>query len=169
MIQTWLRWLLFRLKVRDLPSFIAILMCLILLLTCSLLLRCQRNSYLLSNYNHQLHYFMRMAKSTKSVSTSSLTGSSYLATSLRCYANVPGTTGDIMAFKRTTWSTYLRCVGIWKDLVGNQADIARCFIRDHDGVSCGLEEIAIPDDGGYHRKCYNYFTDSSKHLRRNRK
>ena len=106
-----------------------------------------------------------MAKSTKSVSTSSSTSSSYSATSLRCYAHVPGTTGDIMLFKRTTWSTYLRCVGIWKDLVGNQADIARCFIRDHGGVSCRLEEIPIPDDGGYHRKCYNYFTDSSKQAR----
>ena len=138
MIQTWLRWLLFRLKPRDLPSFychtdvsdhrlsIYLICDLILLLTCSLLLKCQRNSYLLSNYNHQLHYFMRMAKSTKSVSTSSSTSSSYSATSLRCYAHVPGTTGDIMPFKRTTWSTYLRCVGIWKDLVGNRADIARC-------------------------------------------
>ena len=70
-----------------------------------------------------------------------------------------------MLFKRTTWSTYLRCVGIWKDLVGNQADIARCFIRDHGGISCRLEEIPIPDDGDYHRKCYNYYTDSSKQAR----
>ena len=139
-------------------------MYLILLLTCSLLLKCQRNPYLLSNYNHQLHYFMRMAKSTKSMPTSSSASSSYSATSLRCYAHVPETTGD-MPFKRTTWSTYLRCVGIWKDLVGNQADIARCFIRDHGGISCGLEEIPIPDDGGYYRKCYNYFTDSSKQAR----
>ena len=54
---------------------------------------------------------MRMAKSTKSMSTSSSTSSSYSATSLRCYAHaVPGTAGDIMPFKRTTWSTYLRCV-----------------------------------------------------------
>ena len=94
--------------------------------------------------------------------TSSSTSSSYSATSLRWYAHVPGTTGDIGPFKRTTWST---CVGIWKDLVGNQADIARCFIRNHGGVSCGLEEIPIPDDGGYHRKCYSYFTDSSKQAR----
>ena len=85
-----------------------------------------------------------MAKSTKSMSTSSSTSSSYSATSLRCYAHVPGTTEDIMPFKRTTWSTYLRCVGIWKDLVGNQADIARCFIRDHSGVSCGLERYLYP-------------------------
>ena len=100
-----------------------------------------------------------MAKTTKSVPTN------FSATSIRCYAHVPCTIGDIRPFKQTTWSTYLRCVGIWKDLVGNQADIARCFVQDHGGVSCCLEEIPIPEDRGYHRKCYNYITDSSKQAR----
>ena len=137
-------------------------MYLTLLLTCSLLQKCQRNSYLLSNYNHQLHYFMRMAKSTKSMSTSSSTRSSYSATPLRCYAHVPGTTGDIMPFKRTTWPTYLRCVGIWKDLVGNQAVCKMFYSRSR---WCFMWARRDTDDGGYHQQCYNYFTDSSKQAR----
>ena len=83
----------------------------------------------------------------------------------RCYAHLPNVLGDIRPFKEATWSTYLRRVEIWKDLVGNQADIARCFVRDHGGVTCRLDEIPIPEDDGYHRKCYNYFTDSSKQAR----
>ena len=65
--------------------------------------------------------------------------------------------GDIRPFKQTTWSTHLRCVGIWKDLVGMMADIARCF-QDHGGVSRCIEKIPVPEDGDFHRKCYNYFT-----------
>ena len=97
------------------------------------------------------------------MSTYSSTTSSYSATSLQWYAHVPGTTGDILPFKRTTWTMYLLCcVGIWKHLVGNQADIASCFIHNHCGLSYGLEEKPVMDDGGYHQKCYHNFTDSSK-------
>ena len=38
-------------------------------------------------------------------------------------------------------------------------------MHDHCGVSCRPEEIPIPQDGGYHWKCCNYFTDSSKQAR----
>lgn len=103
-----------------------------------------------------------MAENAKSVAINSSTSKT---SNIRCYAHLPLVLGDIRPFKEATWSTYLRCVGIWKDLVGNQADIARCFVRDHGGVACRLDEIPIPEDGGYHRKCYNYFTDSSKQVR----
>ena len=99
------------------------------------------------------------------MSTSSSTSSSYSAKSLRCYAHVSGTTGDIILLNAQLGPHTYVVLGFGKIWGGNQANIARCFIRDHGGVSCGLEEIPIPDDGGYHRKCYNYFTYSSKQAR----
>ena len=115
-------------------------------------------------YKHWLQgsHLTRMAENAKSVAINSSTSKT---SNIRCYAHLPLVLGDIRPFKEATWSTYLRCVGIWKDLVGNQADIARCFVHDHGGVTCRLDEIPIPEDGGYHRKCYNYFTDSSKQVR----
>ena len=96
----------------------------------------------------------------KTAATTSLNSNS---SNIRCYAHLQNVVGDI-PFKESTWSTYLRCVGIWKELVGNQAEIARCFVKDYGSDSC-LEEIAIPEDGGYHRKYYNYLMDSSKQAR----
>lgn len=86
------------------------------------------------------------------------------SSNIRCYGHLQGVVGDIIPFKESTWSTQLRCVGIWNDLVGNQAEIARCFVKDH-GNDSYLDEMAKPEDGGYHRTCYNYFTDSSKQVR----
>lgn len=109
----------------------------------------------------------------KTAATTSLNSNS---SNIRCYAHLQNVVGDIIPFKESTWSTYLRCVGIWKQLVGNQAEIARCFVKNHgsdqprsQGISLGcdffLDKIAIPEDGGYHRKCYNYFTDlPNKHV-----
>ena len=81
-------------------------------------------------YKHWLHasHLTRMAENGKSVAINPSTSKT---SNIRCYAHLRHVLGDIRPFKEATCSTYLRCVGIWKDLVGNQADIARCFVRDH--------------------------------------
>lgn len=81
--------------------------------------------------------------------TAAAASSNSNSTKIRCYAHLQGVVGDIIPFKESTWSTYWRCVGIWRELVGNQAEIARCFVKE---------------DGGNHSKCYNYFTDFSKQV-----
>ena len=79
----------------------------------------------------------------KTAATTSLNSNS---SNIRCYAHLQNVVGDI-PFKESTWS-----------------EIARCFVKDYGSDSC-LEEIAIPEDGGYHRKYYNYLMDSSKQAR----
>ena len=84
----------------------------------------------------------------------------------RCYAHVPGASGDIVPFTEKRWRTFLSAVDIWSDLVGNQADLARSFVRDH-GLHCSACESAlpVPETGGCHAVCYRYFTDSTKQKR----
>ena len=44
------------------------------------------------------------------------------------------------------------------------AEIARGFVESHDGNIENLT-LTIPNGGGCHRKCYQYFTDSTKQRR----
>ena len=37
---------------------------------------------------------------------------------------------DIEPFSTTRWNTFLKCVGIRKDLVANQASVAKAFLLD---------------------------------------
>ena len=52
-----------------------------------------------------------------------------------CYAHINNSVRDIHVrhFNETTWATFLKCVNIWKDLEGNVPEIARGFVKSHDG------------------------------------
>ena len=47
-----------------------------------------------------------------------------------CYANCPDVFEDIKPFTTTRWNTFLKSVDIRKDLVGNQANVAKAFLLD---------------------------------------
>ena len=67
----------------------------------------------------------------------------------------------VRAFTESTWESFLKSVGIWSDLVGNRAELAKSFVTQHGG----FRDIAIPHDAGNHERCYKYFTDASKQYR----
>ena len=79
-----------------------------------------------------------------------------------CFAHSFGVSGVIKPFTIKRWSTFLKSVDKWKDLVGYQADIARAFVRDHGG---DISTLPVPEVGGCHETCYKYFTDSTKQKR----
>ena len=56
--------------------------------------------------------------------------SSENSSKITCYANCPDVFEDIKPFTTTRWNTFLKSVDIWKDLVGNQANVAKAFLLD---------------------------------------
>ncbi|XP_071812536.1 uncharacterized protein [Apostichopus japonicus] len=90
-------------------------------------------------------------------------GKSLNSSKNRCFAHCADVLEDIKPFTTARWTTFLKSVDIWKDLVGNQADIATAFLREHRST-CVLS-LPIPEFGGCHNTCYRYFTDSSKQKR----
>ncbi|XP_038063921.1 uncharacterized protein LOC119734467 [Patiria miniata] len=88
---------------------------------------------------------------------------------LKCYAHLSHVFDDVKPITETSWRKFLESVQIWKDLSGNSAEIAKAFVADHDDDGSdmlpGGSGIAMPKDGGFHRKCYQYFTDSTKQKR----
>ncbi|XP_071815469.1 uncharacterized protein [Apostichopus japonicus] len=95
-------------------------------------------------------------------------GKSLNSSKNRCFAHWADVLEDIKPFTTARWTTFLKSVDIWKDLVGNQADIATAFLREHRSTCvwfpCVLS-LPIPEFGGCHNTCYRYFTDSSKQKR----
>ena len=56
--------------------------------------------------------------------------SSENSSKITCYANSPDVFEDIKPFTTTRWNTFLKSVDIRKDLVGNQANVAKAFLLD---------------------------------------
>ena len=56
--------------------------------------------------------------------------SSENSSKITCYAHCPDVFEDIKPFTTTRWNTFLKSVDIRKDLVGNQANIAKAFLLD---------------------------------------
>lgn len=89
---------------------------------------------------------------------------------MKCFAHISGISGDIRPFQQDTWLKYLYSVHTWRDLDGNQAEIARNFVKEFGEIydtstNCVKDTLTIPQDGGYHKRCYQYFTDISKQRR----
>ena len=71
----------------------------------------------------------------------------------------------MQAFTATTWTKALTCAATWKHSDGKKAKIAADFlalttsnsVSDTDSV-----DIEIPRQAGFHRKCYQQFTDKVK-------
>ena len=49
---------------------------------------------------------------------------------ITCYVNCPDVFEYIKPFTTTRWNTFLKSVDIRKDLVGNQANVAKAFLLD---------------------------------------
>lgn len=65
---------------------------------------------------------------------------------------------QIVPFSKTTWDTFKKYVSLWESLEGEQAEIANQFVREHTDYA----KVRMPTNGGYHRACYNRFTDSQR-------
>lgn len=60
---------------------------------------------------------------------------------LRCICHDSSVSDDLVRkFTEDSWQTFLKSVGIWKDLVGIRAEIAKNFVAEYGG----FEDIAIP-------------------------
>lgn len=86
---------------------------------------------------------------------------------MKCFAHISGISGDISPFRQDAWLKYLHSVNGWKDLGGNQAEIARNFIKEFgeviDSATDSIKDsLTIPPHGGCHKRCYQYFTNISK-------
>ncbi|XP_071803389.1 uncharacterized protein [Asterias amurensis] len=81
---------------------------------------------------------------------------------LRCYAHSSDSNEAIKPITETTWTKFTQCVKTWQKLDGKFGEIARCFLQDHGGDDTDCAALPIPNDGGFHRKCYQLFTDISK-------
>ena len=80
----------------------------------------------------------------------------------QCICHDEGVVGDdFKHFTDSTWVTFLKSVGVWKDLVGGRAEIAKNFVAKNGGFT----DIAMPKDATFHHRCYKYFTDSTKQAR----
>ena len=56
--------------------------------------------------------------------------SSENSSKITCYANCPDVFEDTKPFTTARWNTFLKSVDIRKDLVGNQANVAKAFLLD---------------------------------------
>ena len=56
--------------------------------------------------------------------------SSENSSKITCYAHCRDVFEDIEPFSTTRWNTFLKSVGIRKDLVANQASVAKAFLLD---------------------------------------
>ena len=74
----------------------------------------------------------------------------------------------VIPFNDKTWPRFLEYVNKWKDLEGDQSEIARNYIADNtaefgcyhvDLTVCG---IPIPVCAGFHQICYSRFTDKQR-------
>ncbi|KAJ8017430.1 hypothetical protein HOLleu_45173 [Holothuria leucospilota] len=77
----------------------------------------------------------------------------------RCLIDCVGNaTGDLLPFKDVTKSKVISCAMEWAELNGNEGELA--------GEIIGKDGEVLPDvkfqEHGYHRHCYNRFTDVSK-------
>ena len=56
--------------------------------------------------------------------------SSENSSKITSYAHCPDVFEDIKPSITTRWNVFLKSVDIWKDLVGNQANVAKAFLLD---------------------------------------
>jgi hypothetical protein len=74
----------------------------------------------------------------------------------------------VIPFNDKTWPRFLEYVTKWKDLEGDQSEIARNYIADKTAefgcydVELTMCEIPIPVCAGFHQICYSRFTDKQR-------
>ena len=74
---------------------------------------------------------------------------------------------DIKPFTSSSWSKVSDCALFWKDYDDHeQGKVAKKFIAAHRDFASSSEP---PTTGGFHRKCYQKFTDSTKMKRAEKK
>ncbi|KAK7485112.1 hypothetical protein BaRGS_00003446, partial [Batillaria attramentaria] len=94
-------------------------------------------------------------------SSASLSAAS--AAKVRCVIHFSATNEDeaICALTETTFDRILDFSNKWKRLVGAQGDVARVFVAT-SAESCSSLHEASDAGVGFHRQCYNRFTDSAR-------
>ena len=84
----------------------------------------------------------------------------------------PAKRSSLIPFTDRTWPRYLQFVLSWQNLEGDQAEIARNFVKnhadefdefgEHGNSTVTILAIAIPQDAAFHQVCYSRFTDKQR-------
>ena len=81
---------------------------------------------------------------------------------LKCCIHSENASGhDLKPFNATTWAKALTSAAIWQYSDGKKAKIAKEFLALINRTSVG-DSVEIPQQSGFHRKCYQLFTDKTK-------
>lgn len=76
---------------------------------------------------------------------------------------LPGKNATIKPCNEKTWSRFLSFVPQWQKYDQHQSQIANDFVRANAQAAefgrCDEAVCAVPNDAGFHQKCYSLFTD----------
>ena len=95
------------------------------------------------------------------MATDATAAGSSTSSELKCFIHSESASDDdLNAFNATTWAKVLTSAAIWKHSDGKKAKIATDFLALIDTTSDSVDEI--PQQAGFHRNCYQQFTDKTK-------
>ncbi|XP_072180614.1 uncharacterized protein [Diadema setosum] len=94
------------------------------------------------------------------MATDATAACSSTSSELKCFIHSESASDDdLKAFNATTWAKVLTSAAIWKYSDGKKAKIATDFLAMINTTS---DSVEIPQQAGFHRKCYQQFTDKTK-------
>lgn len=96
------------------------------------------------------------------MATDATAACSSTSSELKCFIHSESASDDdLKAFNATTWAKVFTSAAIWKYSNGKKAKIATEFLALIDSTS-DADSVEIPQQAGFHRKCYQQFTDKTK-------